>query len=78
MTLTHRSIEFLQTPKGSFTKKTLQCLGVSWPPQRGWKRNLIRSKAYISDIEYIKAVGYSEARAAKRPSLTEQTLLTLD
>ena len=76
MTLTKEKLEFLQTQKGGYTRNTLECIGIQWPPISGWRKRLYGTT--IKDDAYIKAVGYSEARAAKRPSLTEQTLLTLD
>ena len=33
-------IDSLQTPAGGFTRKTLQSLGVSWPPKNGWRYQL--------------------------------------
>ena len=34
-------IESNKTLAGGWTKKTLESWGVSWPPPRGWKRDLI-------------------------------------
>ncbi len=34
------NIESLRTPNGGFTRATLESLGVSWPPPKGWKKKL--------------------------------------
>ena len=34
-------IESNKTPAGGWTKKTLESWGVSWPPPKGWKHDLI-------------------------------------
>lgn len=34
-------IEALKSEKGGWTKKTLESLGVPWPPPKGWKQALI-------------------------------------
>lgn len=36
-------IENGKTPKGGWTRDTLQMWGVSWPPPKGWKYDLIES-----------------------------------
>lgn len=38
-------IEALKTERGGWTKKALESLGVSWPPQKGWKKKLEESEA---------------------------------
>ena len=34
-------IESLKTEQGGWTKEALQSLGVSWPPVKGWKDDLL-------------------------------------
>ena len=34
-------IESLKTSKGGYTKEALASLGVTWPPQKGWKKRLL-------------------------------------
>lgn len=34
------AIESMKTPKGGWTKESLQLLGVGWPPPKGWKKKL--------------------------------------
>ena len=44
-------LESLKTPKGGYTRETLLTLGVSWPPKKGWKRDII--KAVKQNPNYI-------------------------
>lgn len=37
-------IDNLKTPAGGWTKATLAKLGISWPPPKGWKKRLEKSK----------------------------------
>lgn len=34
-------IEAARTPAGGWTKETLAAWGVEWPPQKGWKAELL-------------------------------------
>ena len=36
-------IENSKTPKGGWTRETLQMWGINWPPPKGWKYDLIES-----------------------------------
>lgn len=36
-------VDGLISDKGGYSKKTLQSLGVPWPPKKGWEKRLIRS-----------------------------------
>ena len=38
-------IDALRTPAGGFTRRALASIGVSWPPPKGWRQNLIRENA---------------------------------
>lgn len=40
--LTVAILDKLKTPKGGYTRKTLQTLGVGRPPKQGWRKELIR------------------------------------
>lgn len=35
-------LDSLKTPRGGYTRDTLAQLGVSWPPKKGWKSELIK------------------------------------
>lgn len=37
-------IEAARTPAGGWTRETLASWGVSWPPKKGWKRQLTGSR----------------------------------
>jgi 5-methylcytosine-specific restriction endonuclease McrA len=41
MRYTEAEIEALKTPAGGWKRKTLEKLGVPWPPPKGWKKALI-------------------------------------
>ena len=34
-------IELLKTDNGGWTKEAFESLGVSWPPKKGWKKELL-------------------------------------
>ena len=34
-------IDACKTPKGGWTRAQLSLLGVDWPPQKGWKNQVI-------------------------------------
>lgn len=40
---TPEEIEAARTPNGGWTRETLRSWGVSWPPKKGWKRELERN-----------------------------------
>jgi hypothetical protein len=40
---TPEEIEAAKTPNGGWTRETLSTWGVSWPPKKGWKRELERN-----------------------------------
>lgn len=37
-------LELLKTSKGGYTKEALKSLGVSWPPKKGWKTELLKKQ----------------------------------
>lgn len=41
MKVTEQEIETAKTPRGGWTRETLARWGVSWPPPKGWKADLI-------------------------------------
>ena len=41
--VTEEEIEAAKTEKGGWTKSTLAGWGVQWPPQKGWKAELIKN-----------------------------------
>lgn len=42
---TSQIIDSLRTPAGGFTRRALESIGVSWPPPKGWRQDLIRENA---------------------------------
>ena len=47
MVISNEDIEALKTPKGGYTRATLESLGVAWPPPKGWKRKLLQNQRQI-------------------------------
>lgn len=41
LTITNEFIESLKSDKGGFTRKQLEAIGVTWPPEKGWKGKVI-------------------------------------
>jgi hypothetical protein len=38
-----KKIESLKSDKGGWNKEDLESLGVSWPPPKGWKEEVVRN-----------------------------------
>jgi len=47
MGISRRDLENLKTPKGGYTRKTIESLGIEWPPPKGWKRKLLEADRSI-------------------------------
>ena len=45
--ITDKYIEKNKTANGGFTKDILKEWGVDWPPQKGWRKNLIGKKIIV-------------------------------
>lgn len=45
MNETSRTIEAAKTANGGWTKATLAEWGVTWPPNNGWRKDLIKRNA---------------------------------
>ncbi len=43
LNLTREEVLDLRTNKGAWTRKTLEMLGVSWPPPKGWLEAYLRN-----------------------------------
>ena len=44
--MTEDEIEALKSPKGGFTRKALESVGVPWPPPTGWKQALLKGHPF--------------------------------
>jgi hypothetical protein len=40
--ITEEEIEKARTPRGGWTRLTLQAWGVPWPPPHGWRRHIVK------------------------------------
>ena len=47
MGISYRDLEALKSAKGGYTRKTLEALGVPWPPPKGWKRRLLAAERSV-------------------------------
>ena len=59
--MTEDEIEAGLSEKGGFTRKTLEGWGVDWPPQRGWKKALLREQTEAealkeAEIAFLQAL----------------------
>ncbi len=60
MKITNADIEAARTSKGGWTKETLASWGVSWPPEKGWRKKLLAEqgqqvvRARLSDAQRQK------------------------
>jgi hypothetical protein len=55
MIITNDLIESFSTKQHGWKKNILEMLGVSWPPNRGWKSDLIGREVDDAVIEKIRA-----------------------
>lgn len=39
--ITHSLLDKLKSPRGGYTRAALEIMGISWPPKRGWRKELI-------------------------------------
>jgi len=55
-------IDALRTPAGGFTRRALESIGVSWPPPKGWRQNLIRENALATKSNLYHSRNELEAK----------------
>ena len=67
--LTAELIERGATPKGGFTRASLKCLGVGWPPQKGWKNSLIGESVLADDYKAFVTIN-----GGKRVKITKKKI----
>lgn len=53
MKITEEEIEKARTSKGGWTRDQLAAWGVSWPPQKGWKKRLLGNKKKKDKVKKI-------------------------
>lgn len=78
--LTEADVEAGKSPKGGWTRATLESWGVPWPPPAGWKDALTaKSRAAIKEARQIKAPGpsggYRRATLISDASWSDRTRL---
>jgi hypothetical protein len=55
ITLNNERLEKAKTIKGGYNAKQLQILDVTWPPQSGWKKDLIGTQISLSKfVEFVR------------------------
>jgi len=64
ITLGFPDIEMLKTPKGGYKRKTLEYIGVSWPPKKGWPARTVGNRVNLS--AYEAALHDAEILAGKK------------
>lgn len=63
-----KKVEALMSANGGYSKKSLTGLGVSWPPQKGWKKALIDEIAGIPVRASTHRQKAKKSRASKAKS----------
>lgn len=59
---TPAEIEAAKTPAGGWTRETLESWGVSWPPQEGWRKKLLKgSDAWSAALDRFRRVAQPQA-----------------
>ena len=54
--LTHEMILAARTPNGGFTKKQLAAIGIEWPPQKGWTKDVIGKQITRHQLEIFSRI----------------------
>ena len=54
--LTDDLIEAAKSERGGWTRGQLECIGVAWPPPKGWKRLVIGRKIDKTSAERFVAL----------------------
>lgn len=57
--LDDKTIESFKTIDNGYTKQQLHILGIQWPPIKGWKKEILKRKVYITRKEYDELIYYS-------------------
>ena len=58
MKVTEEFIKKGKTLKGGYTKKQLEILGISWPPQKGWVKKVLNKEISVEEAEeFIRYCG---------------------
>lgn len=57
--ITEEEIKSQKTDNGGWTRDVLAQWGVSWPPKKGWKADLLKNGAPIAIDEFEAAPRYS-------------------
>ena len=60
--VTKKHIELAKTKNGGWTKKQLEILGISWPPYKGWKNDVIKNHIIISNELLNKFISYGKGK----------------
>ena len=65
MKLTYEDTEMIMTPKGGFKRLSLELIGVSWPPLKGWRERVVGTE--IDEQDFLRAIELSESPTKKQP-----------
>jgi hypothetical protein len=61
ITLTNERLDRSKTPQGGYKKKQLDLIGISWPPIKGWKEQVLDTKIPLASfIEFVELSGNDE------------------
>ena len=60
--LTYELIMSLRTPRGAFSRKTIEALGLTWPPTEGWPRRIVGTSVPRQPIEALIADPFKGAK----------------
>lgn len=60
MKLTHELIMQYRTPKGGWRKAQIEALGLTWPPQKGWVKEVVGME--LTDRQFHQFTGKNPAQ----------------
>ena len=58
-------LDSLKSPRGGYTRKTIESLGIAWPPKTPWRKNLIEFGYVPETKESLKSLTETELKTIK-------------
>lgn len=74
MILSGDDLDKLRTPRGGYTRKTLEAIGIKWPPRKGWRKKLIGQEIDDEAWETAIHIAGAELEVKHRPLSTANEL----
>ena len=75
--LTDALISEVATARGGWTREQLGIMGISWPPPKGWRKQLVAEERTLTDdeVEEVREARVTVAERRSRLSASERPVL---